>query len=103
MLNILSDDKFKIKSTLDSFRNDTPNAFSQDEFKIAEKMKEIILGDGSESFHEIDWYEIQMVMKKPIFGFLNTEVVKKLKIMVIGKIEEFEKQEEINRAQIQAQ
>jgi len=27
-------------------------------------------------------------MKKPIFGFLNTEVVKKLKLMLIGKIEE---------------
>lgn len=58
MLNILADDKFKIKDTLNSFRQDTPNAFSQDEFKIAEKMKEIMLGDGSETFHEIDWYEI---------------------------------------------
>jgi hypothetical protein len=38
MLNILADDKFKIKSTMESFRANTPNSYSQDEYKISDSI-----------------------------------------------------------------
>lgn len=95
-LNILSDDKFKIKSTMTEFLGKVPNAPSTDEFRIAEKIKEAVLGDGQDAFNEIDWYEIKdLVHDKPIFGFLNNEIIKKLKMMLIVKIEEWERNEQL--------
>ena len=49
-LNILSDDKFKIKSTLTEFMGKVPNCHSTDEFRIAEKIRVAVLGDGQDSF-----------------------------------------------------
>lgn len=44
--------------------------------------------------HEIDWYEVKdLVHDKPIFGYLNNELIKRLKMLLIVKIEEWEKEE----------
>ena len=45
-LNLLANDKFKVKATMDEFTNKVPNAHMQDEFKIADKIKTAVLGDG---------------------------------------------------------
>jgi hypothetical protein len=53
------------------------------------------LGDGQDAFYEIDWYEVKdLVHDKPIFGFLNNEIIKKFKILLMAKIEEWERNEE---------
>jgi len=49
-LNILSDDKFAIKNTMTEFMGKVPNCHSTDEFRIAEKIKSAVLGDGQDSF-----------------------------------------------------
>ena len=49
-LNILSDDKFKIKSTMTEFMGKVPNCHSTDEFRIGEKIRVAVLGDGQDSF-----------------------------------------------------
>ena len=53
------------------------------------------MGDGQDAFYEIDWYEVKdLVHDKPIFGFLNNEIIKKFKILLMAKIEEWERNEE---------
>lgn len=56
VLNILADDKFKIKKTLDAFRENTPNCHKYDEYKISRNLKEAMLGDDTQTFNEIDWH-----------------------------------------------
>lgn len=76
------------------FMGKVPNCHSTDEFRIAERIQQAVLGDGQDAFNEIDWYEIKdLVCDKPIFGFLNNEIIKKLKKMLIVKIEEWERNE----------
>ena len=45
-LNLLADDKFKVKSTIEEFMMKVPNAGATSEFKIADKLKSAVLGDG---------------------------------------------------------
>lgn len=47
ILNILADDKFKIKQTMEAFRENTPNCFKHDEYKISDSLREAMLGDGT--------------------------------------------------------
>ena len=78
------------------FMGKVPNCHSTDEFKIAERIQLAVLGDGQDVFNEIDWYEVKdLVHDKPIFGFLNNEIIKKLKILLRDKIEEWERNEEL--------
>lgn len=89
-LYILAAEKFKLKSALEEFFKNTPNAYNQDEYILAENLKNALVGEASSSFHDEDWIKVQDTLKKPIFGFINNEIVKKLKLMCMAEIEKQE-------------
>jgi hypothetical protein len=86
----LAAEKFKLKSALEEFFKNTPNAYNQDEYILAENLKNALVGEAASSFHDEDWIKVQDTLKKPIFGFINNEIVKKLKLMCMAEIEKQE-------------
>lgn len=65
------EDNYGIESTLQQFIQDAPNAYSQDEYEIASQINNVI---GKQEFEEL-----VKICKKPIFSFLETELVKLIK------------------------
>lgn len=86
LLYIIADEKFKLKGVMEEFFSDVQNAYKYDEYQFAETLTQAVApGDGST---DQDWHKIQTTLKKPIFGFLNNEVIKKSRILVAQKLEE---------------
>lgn len=74
---------------------DLPSAISQDEYEHAEKLCEMLCVDkpvshDPEDMLELDWTGVKERLKKPLFGFLHSQIVKGLKLKAT---EEIEKQE----------
>ena len=40
------------------------------------------------SLMDEDWKGMQDLMKKPLFNFLNNEIIKKMKLLCLSKIEQ---------------
>ena len=85
LLHIIGDDKFGLKKACTEFHSNVPGAFNQDEYKVAVKIKDAIL---PEEGGDQDWDKVRDILKQPIFGFLNNEVVKRCKLYVMQKQEE---------------
>ena len=49
-------------------------------------------GEGA-SDEDQDWRQVRELLKKPVFSFLNNEIVKKVKLIAIMKAEEQERNE----------
>lgn len=73
-----------------------PGSMSSDEYQIAEKLKDAIVGDKNEAYSlgivqgvnmNTRWGDLATILKKPIFGFLNNEIVKQSKLLVMTKKE----------------
>ena len=71
ILQILFDDVNAIESTLAQFIQDSPTAFSQEEYPIAQNLYKAVQNQ--------DYEEITKICRQPIFSFLETEIVKMLK------------------------
>ena len=67
-------DVYNLQQTLNDFANDVPNTFSHDEYQIANDLKA--------TQENKDYKAMLNVLKKPIFGFLETEAVKAIKQVV---------------------
>ena len=63
-----------------------PKSLSQSEYQHGEKIQMLIAQDGMSLMDE-DWKAMQDLLKKPLFNFLNNEIVKKMKLLTINKIE----------------
>lgn len=76
---------------MEQFFGDVPNAYKYDEYQFAETLTQgVAPGDGST---DQDWSKIQSTLKKPIFGFLNNELIKKSRILVSQKLDEVQQNE----------
>ena len=81
-LHIIADEKFKLKEVLAQFLSDQPGAFNEPEYTFAERIEEALVPAGG-TVVDMDWKAVREIMKKPVFGFINNEVVKKLKLKTI--------------------
>jgi len=52
---------------------------------LAESIEEALVPPGGAG--DMDWKAVREITKKPVFGFINNEVVKKLKLKTIQAIE----------------
>ena len=76
-IQILAEDYFKIEETLDEFASDFGgNPYSFDEYNIANTLKDAILSK--------DFKTIETLCKKPLFSFLEIEIVRALKKYVMN-------------------
>ena len=74
-ISIANEDYIKLQDTLQKFIEDTGSANS-DEFQIATQIKEAV--DAK------DFVKLQTISKKPIFSFLETEIVKSFKRAILN-------------------
>ena len=74
-ISIANEDYIKLQDTLQKFVEDTGSANS-DEFQIATQIKEAV--DAK------DFAKLQAISKKPIFSFLETEIVKSFKRAILN-------------------
>ena len=74
-ISIANEDYIKIQDTLQKFVEDTGSANS-DEFQIATQIKEAV--DAK------DFAKLLTISKKPIFSFLETEIVKSFKRAILN-------------------
>ena len=65
-----------------------PGSFGKDEYNIGQNMLDFIAQQGMSSIQDEDWKGLQNLLKKPLFKFLNNEIIKKLKMKCLNKIEE---------------
>jgi len=67
----------KIEETITSFQEDVGGTvYASDEYAIAMQMKEAI--------EQGEWGKLQAIGKKPLFSFLETEIVKAFKRKVMS-------------------
>lgn len=83
----MAGEKFKVKQVLDEMSQTDPASMSQSEYQMGEKIYGMIAQEGMSLMDE-DWKGVQALMKKPLFNFLNNEIIKKVKLLCIDKIEE---------------
>ena len=50
------------------FISDTPQAHGQEEYRLAENVRDAV--------KDKNWQEVQQLLKKPLFNFLNNDLVK---------------------------
>ena len=74
---------------LAEFLKDCPGAFNETEYSLAENLEDYLVPEDSDQ--DVDWKAIETVIKKPVFGFLNNELVKKLRLKVKKAIDDSEK------------
>jgi predicted P-loop ATPase len=67
-------------------------AFKHDEFNLSEQLLEHLVPSNGST--DQDWIAVRQTLKKPIFSFLNNDMVKKIRILTAHKIEEQESQVE---------
>lgn len=84
-LHVIADEKFKVKQVLAECLSDQPGAFNEPEYSLAESIEEALVPPGGAG--DMDWKAVREITKKPVFGFINNEVVKKLKLKTIQAIE----------------
>ena len=84
---MLLDEKFKLKSVVDEFERNYPAAFKQDEYNLAVQLLEALAPQGGANTEQ-DWVAVKQIIKKPIFSFLNNDIVKKIRMLIDQKIEE---------------
>lgn len=65
-----------------------PASFGKDEYNIGQGILDMIAQQGMSSIQDEDWKGLGNYLKKPLFKFLNNEIVKKVKIKCLNKIEE---------------
>jgi hypothetical protein len=65
-----------------------PSAMGKDEYRMGEQMMNAIAQEGMSSLMDQNWEDVQSVLKKPLFKFLNNEIVKKLKLLCVSKVAE---------------
>lgn len=75
----------ELQDALNQFVKDTPNPMVTDEFQIADQIRTAISGDNSSD--GADWPKVQALLKKPLFNFLNNEMVKQVKLAVMEAVE----------------
>ena len=79
-VQIVSEDFSNIEKTLDKFTSDFGgNAYSHDEFKLAIDMHEAV--------KEKNYKQIEVLCKKPMFSFLEIEIVRTIKKWAMNKAE----------------
>lgn len=71
ILHVLSGELSKVDETMTQFTQDSPNAYSQDEYSIASQVNEAVKAQ--------DFAELTKICRQPIFSFLETELVKAIK------------------------
>lgn len=78
MVQILSEDFYKLDETMQAFGADcvSGNPYQHDEYNFAQALKDAIQNK--------DYAEILQTMKKPLFGFLDNEIVKQLKVLAMN-------------------
>ena len=86
-LHVLCDEKFKIRQVLDEMSQADPASFGRDEYNLGQSMLDCIAQQGMNSIQDEDWKGFQNLLKKPLFKFLNNEIVKKLKYHAMNKME----------------
>jgi hypothetical protein len=86
----LADEKFKVKTVLEEFANAVPGAMTKDEYRLGEAIMFAIAQEGMSSILDEDWRNLQATLKKPLFNFLNNEIVRSMKILCLEKIEKQE-------------
>lgn len=75
-IQIIAEDYYRLQDTLDLFNEDFGgNAYKFDEFKMASELKEI---SGSKDFKLME-----TLLKKPLFGFLDNEIIRTLKLTAL--------------------
>lgn len=84
---------YLIDEQLKEFMRGTPNAMAHDEYRIAEQLKEALVPETGGHEHA-DWKKVQEILKKPVFGFLNNEIVKRTKLLAMEMIEQEEEEAE---------
>ena len=65
---------------------DHPGAFNEPEYSFAESIQEALNPEGGGTA-DMDWKAVREITKKPVFGFINNEVVKRFKMKTIQAIE----------------
>ena len=89
-LHVLANETFKITQILQEMAQADPACFGRDEYNLGQGMLDLVGQEGMSSVQDQDWKGMQNLLKKPLFKFLNNEIVKKLKLLCIDKIEEQE-------------
>lgn len=71
-VQVLQEDNYKIEDTLQEFCQEVGgNPYSHDEYEVCVGLQECV---------EVkDWERMNVLMRKPIFGFIEIEIVKSLK------------------------
>lgn len=72
-----------IDQVMKDFVRDAPNPMVTDEYQIADKIIQLIKDDTQNGSEPVDWQTLMGILKKPIFNFLNNEVVKQTKLALI--------------------
>eukprot|EP00347_Sterkiella_histriomuscorum_P016333 403353592 len=76
-IQIVAEDFYKIENTLNEFHETHQgNAYGQDEFTICSELNEAIQNN--------DFKQIEKICKKPVFSFIDLEVVKSLKRLAMN-------------------
>ncbi len=71
----------RIEATIQRFQEDVGGAvYSSDEYNMAMQMKEAL--------ETKDWGKLQTLSKKPIFSFLETEIVRSFKKVIMNPPQE---------------
>ena len=77
---ILREDYYRLEETMDKFCADTGgNPYAHDEYDFAIQIKESLRGLCDQSGEDPDFTKLNDVLKKPLFGFLESSVVKSIK------------------------
>lgn len=79
LCQILREDLFRLEQTLDKFSQDCGgNPYAHDEYDYAQQLKES-LNVGKQNGEDADFAKFNDALKKPLFGFLESHVVKSVK------------------------
>ena len=66
---------------------DSPNFYRENEYTYGEELLQALVPEGAMSAADMNWKEVREILKKPVFSFLNNEVVKQCKIKANKEIE----------------
>ena len=66
---------------------DSPNCFRENEYTFGESLLQALVPEGAMSAADMDWKEVRETLKKPVFSFLNNEVVKQCKMKAMQEVD----------------
>ena len=77
-MQVIAEDIYKLDETMNEFGNDCPggNPYSFDEYNIASAVKDAVLNK--------EWEALLKLTKKPLFSFIEIEIVKPLKLLAMN-------------------